>query len=70
MLKYIPHNATNFLGRNGYFIAIGINVSIVDGIVLLNPVTSKGEQGRAQLEIPKKAIPDLIAALQEAQTSK
>jgi len=60
-----------FLGRNGVYKQSGINVSMVIGNpihpkrVMLSPITSKGEVGRAWLEIPKEKIPELIKALQE-----
>lgn len=55
-----------FLGRNGLFKQSGISVATVIGNrVMLEPITSKGDIGRASLEIPNENVVDVIKALLE-----
>lgn len=59
----------NFLGRNGEFIAKGIEISAIPAagypFIRIYPITSKGNVGRCFIEIPKESIPDLIKFLQD-----
>lgn len=55
----------SFIGRNGCFKASGLEIGNdkFNKVVTLEPITSKGEVGRAMLEIPKENIPDVIKEL-------
>lgn len=44
------------LGRNGYSQAFGIEISDFTDAVLLEPINSKGDIGRARLVVPKTHI--------------
>lgn len=61
--KLIGH----FLGRNGYFKAIGVNVYIThdNKEIWLAPITSKEALGRCEIQIPVEDIPALITEMQE-----
>jgi len=56
-----------FLGRNGYFKQSGIEVqnNNFGANVLLRPITSKKQIGRASLSIPYMHLSEFIGALQE-----
>ncbi len=54
---------TKFIGRNGYFQCIGIEMHGGSKIVTLQPTTSKGDTGRCSIEIPISEIPALIENL-------
>lgn len=54
---------TAFLGRNGAFKAVGLEVSKMNDDIVLEPVTSKGETGRCRIELPDGNINELINAL-------
>lgn len=64
----------SFLGRNGNFKSIGLNVYkykySTEDKVELTPITSKGLLGRCVIEIPTESIPDLIKSLQACIESK
>jgi hypothetical protein len=62
----------SFLGRNGVYDAVGLHLTrlgsspiIGPSRLQIQPITSKGNLGRAWLEIPLAAVPNLIAALQD-----
>jgi hypothetical protein len=62
----------SFLGRNGVYGAVGLYLvrrdsSPATGPHRLNlaPITSKGNLGRAWLEIPPVAVPALVTVLQD-----
>lgn len=65
MEKTIKHRTVNFLGRNGYFLSTGTSIITLDAgtLVAIQPITSRGIVGRASIEIPIEAVPELIAAL-------
>lgn len=67
MYKTINFNRTvSFLGRNGNFKSLGIEVIARLGmfeLVSITPITSKHLTGRCEIEIPKENIPELIEAL-------
>ena len=52
-----------FLGRNGYFKAIGVDIDKGKLNTTLRPITSKRKLGRAALEIPTSQIDELIKIL-------
>lgn len=59
---------TNFLGRNGYMNCSGLDLckgGLRDDLALLSPLTSRGQVGRCELEIPLEDLPALIAGLQK-----
>jgi len=61
---------TTFLGRNGQFKAIGIEVGKLQAFetspeeVQLSPITSKGDIGRCRICIPVAEIPAVIKVLE------
>ena len=69
-LKY--KRTVNFLGRNGMFKQSGVAVTKTPGqtLVTLQPFTSRGDIGRAWLEIPLEDVPSVIAALQKVTAPK
>jgi len=60
-----PRAEVMTLGRNGYSWAHGIEVDSWRGCdtVVLHPVTSRGEQGRARLVVPLTHVRELRDAL-------
>ena len=56
----------NFIGRNGYFKASGLDVYANESIVIVQPITSKGEIGRCSIEIPIENVTALISHLKTA----
>lgn len=55
------------LGRNGYMQSGGIAVSVhrwTTGHLTLQPITSRGDFGRARIVVPTAEIPALIEQLQ------
>lgn len=55
---------TGFLGRNGYMKCSGIDLSSSTDVVTLSPLTSRGDVGRCNIEIPLDNLPEVIAKLQ------
>jgi len=62
-IKYDVYSS--FLGRNGYFKQSGIEIMDEDcsNEIVLSPITSKKQIGRAFLTLPKDKIPEFIKAL-------
>lgn len=63
------NKTTTFLGRNGVFKASGIELThsvTVEGhsVIVIEPITSRGNPGRCNIEIPVEDLPALIAQLQ------
>ena len=65
-------NTVSFLGRNGVYDSIGLHLMRLDGSPItgpirlsIQPITSKGNLGRARLEIPLEAVSALVAALKD-----
>jgi len=56
----------NFIGRNGYFKASGLDIYANESIVILQPITSKGVTGRCSIEIPIEAVAALMNILNQA----
>jgi hypothetical protein len=56
----------NFIGSNGYFKASGLDIYANESIVILQPITSKGEIGICSIEIPIEAIAALMNILNQA----
>jgi hypothetical protein len=58
-------NTGNFLGRNGFFKATGLNLltTVDEKHVVIAPITSKGKVGRCEMWIPVESIEDLIREL-------
>lgn len=66
-ITWPPDRNIEFEGRNGVCMCAGVLVSHYkyDGdIFKLRPLNSKGDWGRACMDIPVEAIPSLIQALQ------
>lgn len=63
--------ATKFTGRNGYHNMKGIHFLLVEdnSVVMIAPITSKGEVGRCDIEVPVEDLDVLIAKLQEIKNS-
>ena len=55
-----------WVGRNGTFDSIGVYYYEYDDKVALHPVGARGKIGNCMIEVPKAAIPDLIASLCKA----
>ena len=57
---------TNFTGRNGYFKCSGVELLSLEHnkSVLVSALTGRGDVARCDIEVPLKAVPDLIAKLQ------
>lgn len=51
---------TKFLGRNGMFDCTGLEIFLVEDVIYISPITSKGETGRAEIQIPKENVLDVI----------
>jgi len=58
--------SVNFIGRNGYFKAKGLDLYANESIVIFQPITSKGNVGRCSIEIPIENVAALMNALSEA----
>ena len=58
---------TRFIGRNGYFKCIGLELTKYDGenIIYVEPITSKNKLGNCQLEIPLEDIDLFIDTLKD-----
>lgn len=54
---------TTFLGRNGAFKCSGVVVSYKEGVYSLKPLTSRGEEGSAEITFPHDAMPNIVAAI-------
>lgn len=55
---------TLFLGRNGRWNARGIDICCPSrDIVLLRPITTKGDVGRCEIEIPVEHLMQVVDAL-------
>ncbi len=52
-----------FIGRNGCFQCTGVEISNIQGVVTIEPITSKGEVGRCQIEIPQESVNDFVNAI-------
>ena len=59
-MEFKYNRIVEFRGRNGYFKQGGMIVYNYGGDVMLHPVTSRGDEGSAKLEIPKEDLPMLI----------
>lgn len=55
-----------FIGRNGYLKQSGIYVYANESLVILQPITSKGEVGRCSMEIPIEYVAALVNILSDA----
>ena len=72
MIKSVKYSRqVNFLGRNGFFKQAGLDIQAFNcnyptGIVILSPLTSRGNVARCQIEIPLGDVPSVIEALQKA----
>jgi hypothetical protein len=74
MLREISFSReTRFQGRNGYFrckgLAVGRAPTVTSGgeVIFCEPVTSRGEVGNCQIQVPVEAVPELIGVLRELQ---
>jgi hypothetical protein len=56
---------TSFLGRNGEFKSIGIDVERFNDNVIIEPITSRNLTGRAKIVIPVESISRLIKILKK-----
>ena len=58
---------THFTGRNGYGKCNGIDLLPLDHnkSLMIAPLTSRGDVGRCDIEVPMENLPELIAKLQE-----
>jgi hypothetical protein len=56
---------TTFLGRNGEFKSIGLNIYPLEDIISIRPITSRGLTGRARICIPVESLPKLIKILKK-----
>lgn len=54
---------TSFTGRNGEFVATGVDFEPTKRGVMIAPITSKGTIGRCDITIPLEDIPAFIEAL-------
>jgi hypothetical protein len=52
-----------FTGRNGTMKCAGVELMEFDDRVQISPITSKGDVGRCDIDIPKENVPALIEAL-------
>ena len=72
-MQEFTHRQTTFLGRNGSFKQAGIAIFGGDrspterdsGSLDIYPVTSKGQDGRCRISIPKESVPAFIEALKK-----
>lgn len=61
---------TNFTGRNGYFKCVGFEVTkTTANTIMLEPITTKGQTGRAMLEIPVEDLKQLFESIEAVTTS-
>ena len=51
------------LGRNGYIRSCGLSVLMIGNELFLEPLTSRGEIGRARIVVPIKAAPKILDAI-------
>jgi hypothetical protein len=51
------------LGRNGYIRSCGLSVLMIGRELFLEPLTSRGEVGRARIVVPIKAVPEILDAI-------
>ena len=57
---------TSFLGRNGEFKSIGLNITqFGDDVINITPITSRNLTGRAKIVIPVESLPKLIKILKK-----
>ena len=62
-IKY--DRTVHFMGRNGYFKQGGVEVYANDHLVILQPLTSRGETGRCSIEIPIENVAAVMNALSQ-----
>ena len=63
VVRWPPNQRLDFLGRNGYGRCTGLQISNHDGIVELQPVTSRDCPGRCHIDLPIAAVDAVIASL-------
>ena len=51
------------LGRNGYIKSCGLSVLMIGSELFLEPLTRRGEIGRARIVVPIKAAPNILHAI-------
>ena len=56
---------TTFLGRNGEFKSIGLDIAQFGDHINIRPITSKNLIGRAKIAIPIESLPKLIKILKK-----
>jgi len=67
IIKFKDNQTTTFLGRNGTFKCIGIEIWGDDlfGEINIYPITSKGNTARCRIAIPIGEVDNLIDALKK-----
>jgi len=65
-----PKSGCSFLGRNGCFKQHGLSAMRMGDEICIEPTTSRGDIGRAQLCFPIAKLDAVIAALRAAAVSK
>ena len=68
IIKFGEDDKCQALGRNGVMAMTGIAIDSLMSSILLQPITSKNQIGRAFLEIPKLSLHELIGKLQEIES--
>lgn len=58
----------NFIGRNGAFKCIGLEIANIQGVIVIEPITSKGQVGRCQIEIPQESVNEVVNAITTQET--
>lgn len=64
-IRWKSHERLVFLGRNGTGFCTGIELFHDDGVLSLQPITSKDLLARCEITMPMSALPRLIKALQQ-----
>lgn len=59
---------TEFLGRNGYFMCSGVDLTTDEDKLFIAPLTGRGDVGRCTIEVPLNKLDELIASLEVLRT--
>ena len=69
-IRWQPHERLVFFGRNGTGRCTGIEIFHNDGVVSLQPITSKNQVGRCEITVPVSVLPGLTRALGKIRRQK
>lgn len=63
-IQVLYKELVHFTGRNGYYKASGLDIIYNGDVMVLTPLTSRGQFANCRIEIPKESVCQVIEALQ------